>query len=175
MAFRPEWLLAVSYVRDRGRVWCLWILVLELCDEPSAMKLTIYFIFLNFVCCVDLLVMPVHTFQTLCLYPADQRRWRSSRVLQRPQLVPDIAGADEVRARPIWPCKSSDVPYQPRTAAGNVHRGQERLYRDQVPLTFAARRYRQCRDKCRLCSRGNRKFLQYCVILWQLFKHTQLF
>ena len=99
---------------------------------------------------------------TLVVCSADQCRWRGVAVLQRPQLVPDAAGADAVGARPTRCRESADVPHQPRAAAGTVHRGQECIHGDQVPLAATARRHRQGRHALRLRSRGNSAYSYKC-------------
>jgi len=109
-----------------------------------------------------------------CVCSADQRRRRGSRVLQRSELFPDITGADEIRTRQVRPCECTDVPHQPGTAAGTVHRGQECLHRDKVSLTATAWRHRQSRDERRLCARGDQELLLLLLLLFLYFRYQGL-
>lgn len=70
----------------------------------------------------------------ICLFlpTAGECRRRCSGLLQRPRLLPDVGADDAIGAGPHGWKQPSDVPHTPGRAPGCLHRGQERLHRDQV-------------------------------------------
>ncbi len=65
-----------------------------------------------------------------------------------------VSNAHQQVTCPFW--MLLQVPHQPGDAARLLHRGQERVHRDQVPLAAAARRHRARHVAPGLSARGER-------------------
>ena len=110
---------------------------------------------LHYWCCDDFGLVS-------CLrHAAGECRRGGAAVLQWPRLLQHPHRADAVGAAPHGRPQPPAVPHQPGAAAGAVHRGQECLHRDQVPLPPPARRHCARGHPQRLHSRG----LWFCVFV----------